>query len=148
MNLVADNLMIKISDLNVLAQNGNNIAQSLVENNQRSEKILDELEILIKQPNLEQKIFNLSSVAQPISSEITRVFPMVFNPEAKTPKNLEKKLGESDKNFADITGLNNTTKDKENLVKKINSTFTLSKKLNIAFFSRREVHQRSPAHPP
>ncbi|MDY7007277.1 MAG: hypothetical protein SWX82_25935 [Cyanobacteriota bacterium] len=64
MNLVANNLMMKISELNNLAETGKKIAQSLVENNQRSEATLDELEKLIQQPNLDGEALNSSAVTQ------------------------------------------------------------------------------------
>ncbi|NER02454.1 MAG: hypothetical protein F6K17_07340 [Okeania sp. SIO3C4] len=64
MNLVANNLMTKISELNNLAETGKKIAKSLVENNQRSEKTLDELEKLIQQPNLDGEAVDSSGVAQ------------------------------------------------------------------------------------
>lgn len=120
MNLVADNLMMKIYELNDLAETGKNTAQFLVENNQRAEKTLDELEALIQQPNLDKTPINLSSIAEPINTRA--------NPEKNLINNPHKKLGQAEQNFADLTGLNNSTKDKENLVQKINST--LSKKLN------------------
>lgn len=62
MNEVTNHLIPKISELNNLAETGKNTAQSLIENNQRSEKTLDELEALIKQLNLETKAVNLSDL--------------------------------------------------------------------------------------
>lgn len=59
MNEVTNHLIPKISELNNLAETGKNIAQSLVENNQRSDKTLDELEVLIQQLNLDTKTVNL-----------------------------------------------------------------------------------------
>ena len=62
MNEVTNHLIPKISELNNLAETGKNIAQSLVENNQRSDKTLDELEVLIQQLNLDTKTVNLSEL--------------------------------------------------------------------------------------
>jgi len=61
MNEVSNKLIPKISELNNLAETGKSTAQSLVENNQRSEKTLDELEALIQQLNLDIKPVNFSS---------------------------------------------------------------------------------------
>ena len=114
MNIIADNLMMKISELNDLAETGKNTAQSLVKKNQRAEKTLDELEALIKQPDLDEKMANLSSITQPISSKVTEYFSTNIKVE-------------EDINNSDLTTLNNT-KNKEKLVEKINSV--LSKKIN------------------
>ena len=62
MNEVTNHLIPKISELNNLAETGKNTALSLVENNQRSEKTLDELEALIQQLNLETKAVNVSDI--------------------------------------------------------------------------------------
>ena len=62
MNEVTNHLIPKISELNNLAETGKNTAQSLVENNQRSEKTLDELDGLIQQLNLETKAVNFSDL--------------------------------------------------------------------------------------
>ncbi|MGD1715795.1 hypothetical protein [Dapis sp. BLCC M172] len=127
MNQVADNLIMKISELNNLTETGKDTAKYLVENNQRSEKILDELEVLIQQPSLEKNVVNSSSVIHPISSKVTKVFQEHLNQDNQD-KNLvnnpEEKFDEQDTNIAELPELNNK-KEKEKLLKQINSTLNL-----------------------
>lgn len=115
MNLIADNLMLKISELNDLAETGKNTAHSLVENNQLAEKILDELEVLIQQPNLEKRMATLSSITQPTSGKVNEDFSTDIQPEENLNSNPEKSLVQEDKNISDLTALNNT-KNQEKLI--------------------------------
>ncbi len=119
MNQVADNLIMKISELNNLTETGKHTAQSLVENNQRSEKILDELEVLIKQPNLDKTVVNLSSVINPISSKVTDVFQEHLNQDKNLVNNPKEKFEEKDTNISELPELN-SNQQKEKLLQQIN----------------------------
>ncbi|MEM1172032.1 MAG: hypothetical protein AAGJ08_23865 [Cyanobacteria bacterium P01_H01_bin.35] len=128
MNQVADNLIMKISELNNLTETGKHTAKSLVENNQRSEKILDELEVLIQQASFDKDVINSSSVIYPISSKVTKVFQEHLNQNKNLVNNPEEKFNEQNTNIAELPELKKN-QQKEKLLKKINSTLN-SRNLN------------------
>ncbi|NEQ38197.1 MAG: hypothetical protein F6K40_18795 [Okeania sp. SIO3I5] len=89
MNEITNKLIPKISELNNLAETGKNIAQSLVENNQRSEKTLDELEALIQQLNLDTKPVNFCSIEDK-NRELYKSQTFLTKPETDKEKLVEK----------------------------------------------------------
>ncbi len=121
MNQIAGNLIMKIAELKNFTETGKHTAKSLVENNQRSEKILDELEALIQQLSLDKNVVDLSSVIHPISSKVAEVFQEHLNQDKKLVNNPEEKFEEKDTNISELAELNNK-KHKEKLLQKINST--------------------------
>lgn len=127
MNLVANNLMMKISELNNLAETGKQTAQSLVDNNQRSEKTLDELEKLIQQPNLEQTAVNSSAVTQ--CSKVTNISQESLYRDKNIVNNYQEKFEEKNTDISELQILNNN-KNKEKLIQQISSTLN-QKKIDI-----------------
>ncbi len=121
MNQVVDHLIMKISELKNLTETGRHTAQSVVENNQRSEKILDGLEVLIQQPSLEKTVVNSSPVIHPISSKVTEILQENLNQDKNLVNNAEEKFEEQDTNISELPELKNK-KQKEKLLQQINST--------------------------
>ncbi|NES08254.1 MAG: hypothetical protein F6K22_39105, partial [Okeania sp. SIO2F4] len=128
MNQVIDSLIIKISELKNLTEAGKHTAQSIVENNQRSEKILDGLEVLIQQPSLEKTVVNSSPVIHPISSKVTKVVQEHLNQDKNLVNNAEEKFEEQDTNISELPELK-SKKQKDKLLQQINSTLN-SRNLN------------------
>ena len=120
MNQVAKNLMTKISELKKLTETGKQTAKSLVENNQRSEKILDELEVLIQQLSLEKTTANLSSTVHPVNGKMTRLSQESPNSNKNLANRTNKKLEKKDTNVSEFSKLNNN-KEKEKLLQQIQS---------------------------
>lgn len=128
MNLVANNLMMKISELNNLAETGKQTVKYLVENNQRSEATLDELEKLIQQPNLERSTENSSAITQ--DSKITDVSQENLYQDKNIVNHYEEKFGEKNTDISELQMqiLNNKKdKDKEILIQQIRSTLNKKK---------------------
>ncbi|NEP41169.1 MAG: hypothetical protein F6K25_06055 [Okeania sp. SIO2G4] len=115
MNLVANNLMRKISELNNLAETGKQTAQSLVENNQRSEITLDELEKLIQQPNLDRAAVNSSAVTQ--GSKITDISQENLYQDKNIVNNHQEKFEEKNTDLSELQmQILNNQKDQEKLI--------------------------------
>ncbi|NEP91044.1 MAG: hypothetical protein F6K18_31875 [Okeania sp. SIO2C2] len=115
MNLVANNLMRKISELNNLAETGKQTAQSLVENNQRSEITLDELEKLIQQPNLDRAAVNSSAVTQ--GSKITDISQENLYQDKNIVNNYQEKFEEKNTDISELQmQILNNQKDQEKLI--------------------------------
>ncbi|RQH47498.1 hypothetical protein D5R40_08740 [Okeania hirsuta] len=115
MNLVANNLMRKISELNNLAETGKQTAQSLVENNQRSEITLDELEKLIQQPNLDRAAVNSSAVTQ--GSKITDISQENLYQDKNIVNNYQEKFEEKNTDISELQmQILNNKKDQEKLI--------------------------------
>ncbi|NEQ75001.1 MAG: hypothetical protein F6K23_19345 [Okeania sp. SIO2C9] len=126
MNLVANNLMMKISELNNLAETGKQTAQSLVENNQRSEITLDELEKLIQQPNLDRAAVNSSGVTQ--GSKITDISQENPYQDKNIVNNYQEKFEEKNTDISELQmQILNNKKDKEKLIQQIRSTLNKKK---------------------
>ncbi|NET43378.1 hypothetical protein [Okeania sp. SIO2B3] len=129
MNLVANNLMMKISELNNLAETGKQTAQSLVENNQRSEITLDELEKLIQQPNLDRAAVNLPPVTP--GSKGTDISQENLYQDKNTVNNYKEKFEEKNTDISELQmQILNNKKDKEKLIQQIRSTLN-KKKIDI-----------------
>ncbi|MEB3341117.1 hypothetical protein [Okeania sp.] len=112
MNQVAKNLITKIAELKKLTETAKQTSKSLVENNQRSEKILDELEVLIHQLSLEKTSVNLSSPIHHVNGKATTLSSQHPNSD----ENLEQK----DTNVSEFPKFNNN-KEKEKLLQQIQS---------------------------
>ncbi|NEO58410.1 MAG: hypothetical protein F6K54_38390 [Okeania sp. SIO3B5] len=126
MNLVANNLMMKISELNNLAETGKQIVKSLVENNQRSEATLDELEKLVQQPNLEQSEVNSSAVTE--FSKVNDISQENLDRDRNIVNNYKEKCEEKNTDISELQmQILNNKKDKENLIQQIRSTLKKKK---------------------
>ncbi|NET26368.1 hypothetical protein [Okeania sp. SIO1I7] len=129
MNLVANNLMMKISELNNLAETGKQTAQSLVENNQRSEITLDELEKLIQQPNLDRAVVNSPPVTP--GSKGTDISQENLYRDQNIVNNYKEKFEEKNTDISELQmQILNNKKDKEKLIQQIRSTLN-KKKIDI-----------------